>query len=159
MKNSVPPPALSFACPKKWEGMSEAGDGRRFCEQCQKHVHDLSAMTGPEVRRHFAGPEASACVSYLVRLDGSLATRPRWPVAARAWRAVRWMVMAAVAAVTAAGFTACSSHDTAMRTGGKVCVAPDDMGGSTPDSSYGRTTGEPMPQRTAGVPLAPTRNR
>lgn len=44
------------------------GDGKcRYCEHCQLHVHNLSAMTAHERRSLFAKAEGRICVAYDVR--------------------------------------------------------------------------------------------
>src|ERR1700754_3929949 len=60
---------IAKPCSADWERM--AGDDRkRFCEQCGKHVHNVSAMTAAE-RAEFAKPvRQSACVTYVHRVDG-----------------------------------------------------------------------------------------
>lgn len=43
-------------CPMKWEELK--GDGRRrYCESCELHVHDLSAMSRGERKALLATPE------------------------------------------------------------------------------------------------------
>ena len=60
-------------CSADWSTM--AGDDRkRFCTQCQKHVHDLSAMTEPQARAVLAQPRV--CVRYTARADGQVQFRP-----------------------------------------------------------------------------------
>jgi len=49
-------------CPLPWERM--AGDGKaRFCTQCQKHVHDLSAMVRAEAEA-FCQQNPTACIRF-----------------------------------------------------------------------------------------------
>lgn len=40
-------PHISSPCPKKWDELIGC-DKRRFCSECQLHVHNLSAMTARE---------------------------------------------------------------------------------------------------------------
>lgn len=46
---------IESPCPKKWEDLSGCGS-RRFCDACQLHVHDLSAMNRRELRSFLAQP-------------------------------------------------------------------------------------------------------
>ncbi len=51
-------------CDADWEGMSPRGAGSRWCEQCERKVHDLSAMTLAEGEALLADERASCCVRY-----------------------------------------------------------------------------------------------
>jgi predicted Fe-S protein YdhL (DUF1289 family) len=56
-------PAIESPCAKEWNQMQ--GDGKcRYCEHCQLHVHNLSAMTAHEQRSLFAKAEGRVCVAY-----------------------------------------------------------------------------------------------
>lgn len=51
---------------------------RRFCDKCDKHVHNLSEMTEREARALLERAEgASLCVRYRVRTDGNVRFRPQ----------------------------------------------------------------------------------
>jgi len=61
-------------CDADWQSMRpapEAGASARFCEHCQKSVHDLSALTEQEAAEVLARPEAP-CVRYTSRPDGTI---------------------------------------------------------------------------------------
>ena len=47
-------------------------DTRRFCDQCQKHVHNISAVT-PAERTRLAETDNSPCIFYFQRKDGGVA--------------------------------------------------------------------------------------
>jgi hypothetical protein len=50
-------------CPADWNTMT--GDQqRRFCEHCQKHVHDLSTMPAEEAERLICSAAGELCVRY-----------------------------------------------------------------------------------------------
>ena len=51
--------------------------GKSFCDKCEKHVHDLSAMTRREAER-FLGAHVGEriCVAYRSRKDGSILVKP-----------------------------------------------------------------------------------
>ncbi|MCB9679004.1 MAG: hypothetical protein H6737_28140 [Alphaproteobacteria bacterium] len=59
-------------CEVPWESM-EGDDRRRLCAQCDKHVHDLSALTEREARR-VAKP--GVCVQYRRDAAGNVRFRP-----------------------------------------------------------------------------------
>jgi len=69
------PPQIKTPCPKRWEDMR--GDAAtRFCDHCQLHVQNLSAMSQRDaadvVRRSHT---ERVCVTYTRRSDGSMVTR------------------------------------------------------------------------------------
>ena len=85
-------------CPANWDQMK--GDGQtRFCQGCQKHVHNLSAMSSDEAERLVCRTAGRLCVRFerdtaghVVTLDYGGATRPRW-----SWRV--WTLAALAAAL------------------------------------------------------------
>ncbi len=51
--------------------------GKTFCDKCEKHVHDLSAMTRREAERFLASHVGERiCVAYRTSRDGSILVRP-----------------------------------------------------------------------------------
>ena len=51
--------------------------GRTFCGKCEKHVHDLSAMTSREAARFLAAHAGQQiCVAYRTAADGTILVRP-----------------------------------------------------------------------------------
>ena len=70
MNDNVEFPALSFSCPQLWAGM--AGNERtRFCDVCQKNVHNLSMMNTEERRALLASTGESPCVVYFKHVNGT----------------------------------------------------------------------------------------
>ena len=61
-------------CSARWSEMSGAAQ-TRFCSQCSKHVHDLSAMTEPEARQVIQ-TVAEPCVRYTSTPDGTIRFKP-----------------------------------------------------------------------------------
>ncbi len=159
MKNDLPSPQLAFTCPKRWDEMRVDGDQRRFCDQCQLHVHDLSAMTRREGQALLVRSQGQLCVSFESRADGSMVTRARWRGVARRWQQARRGVLAILAMLTPLAFGGCGSGDKARyeRTGGKVCVAPPEEGKDLTNVS--RLTGAlpvPTPVEYSGRTLGRT---
>src|SRR3954453_7724509 len=72
MKVSTSPWTIRQRCSADWEQMP--GDDRhRFCEHCQRYVHNISAMTSAE-RETLARPEnMRECVFYSQRGNGEVA--------------------------------------------------------------------------------------
>ena len=126
MKNLPVPPPLSFACPKKWESMRVDGSQQRFCEQCQLHVHDLSAMSSSEATGVLAGMNGRVCVSYQVAPDSSMVMRTRWSGLQKTWTVVRRGVFALLAMAAPFWFTACANDKAdCYRTGGTPAITGD----------------------------------
>jgi len=64
---------VATACPARWEDM--AGDERaRFCQHCQKHVYNFSAMTAKEVEELVVAKEGALCGRMYRRRDGTVLT-------------------------------------------------------------------------------------
>lgn len=82
-------PLIDKPCPVKWETM-QGDEKRRYCEHCQLHVHNLSAMTTAERNEVLAPSSEHKCISYLTRPGSSaphgkarlmlqsLSSLPRW---------------------------------------------------------------------------------
>ena len=65
---------VASPCTARWEDM--AGDDRsRFCQHCQKHVFNLSAMTRAEVETLIVEKEGKFCGRFHQRRDGRMLTR------------------------------------------------------------------------------------
>jgi len=76
MRNALPfDVQVASACSESWEGMS--GSLReRFCESCNRQVHDLAAMTPRQIERLVATSGGRLCGRVTRRQDGSLVTLP-----------------------------------------------------------------------------------
>ena len=70
MSDSVDFPAISFSCPKIWAQM-QGDEKTRFCDVCQKNVHNLSMMNQGERRALLASTGESPCVAYFKHLNGT----------------------------------------------------------------------------------------
>src|SRR6185437_14090914 len=71
MKPQVSLFAIGKSCKADWEKM-QGDDKNRFCEHCQKYVHNLSAMNNRE-RKAFATNTKQMCIAYFQRADGQIA--------------------------------------------------------------------------------------
>lgn len=72
MKPNTSPWTIRQRCSADWETM-RGDDKRRFCEHCQKFVHNVSAMSRTE-RETFADPaNMRECVFYSQRANGDVA--------------------------------------------------------------------------------------
>lgn len=57
----------TFFCPKPWENMS-GDETSRFCTYCQKHVHNLEALSVSERWALLSSPAASICSRYRIAI-------------------------------------------------------------------------------------------
>ena len=84
------------ACPKTWESLQavEGGEARRFCDQCELHVHDLSALTRGEAKELLSGT-GRVCVRKTLTPEGRIRLKPnRWQrFVAGLQRAASWFVV------------------------------------------------------------------
>ena len=82
---------IAKPCPANWEEMK--GDERvRFCEHCQKHVFNLSAMNANDAVTLVRAKEGKLCARMYLRRDGTLLTGDCPVGVARYRRRVAWAV-------------------------------------------------------------------
>lgn len=98
MQSNTSPWTIRERCTADWEKM-RGNDKRRFCEHCQKYVHNISAMSEAE-REVLARPEnMRECVFYSRRADGEVADL-RFLARLRRWfpflRLVGWSALVAL---------------------------------------------------------------
>jgi predicted Fe-S protein YdhL (DUF1289 family) len=68
--------SLSTPCEAVWSSMAEV-EGGRYCTGCERTVLDIGSMQESEVRALLASRgENRACVSFVVRRDGTVRTVP-----------------------------------------------------------------------------------
>src|ERR1700750_3421422 len=91
---------VASPCSVGWENM--AGDERtRFCNQCNLHVYNISAMTREEVSSLIKSTEGRICARLYKRADGTVLTKD-CPLGLRAFRRrVSKMAGAALTAILA----------------------------------------------------------
>jgi ankyrin repeat protein len=65
---------IPTACNADWDSMV-GNDQVRFCEHCNLHVNDLSAMTRQAAMRLVARSQGRLCVRFIQRPDGEILTR------------------------------------------------------------------------------------
>jgi hypothetical protein len=72
---------LPIASPcERFEGTEASADRAAFCTRCDKHVHDLSRLSEPEVVNLLARHrDREICISYRARTDGTIALRKPAP--------------------------------------------------------------------------------
>jgi len=145
-------------CDASWDEME--GDAvRRFCRKCEKHVHNLSALTEDEARRLLAAERPGRlCVQYAARPDGEivfgwsapipLRRRPRGPAVVAGVAGSLLAACAAPADGDVAGDPYALSDDGGVADGGWM-PPTDDLGFA---GSPGRW--DAPPPRSAGTTFA-----
>ncbi len=94
-------------CTADWNHM--AGDDRkRICAHCDKHVHNLSALTPRELAKFVENRDGTECIGYVYREDGSIETASRWSRFFRRMHRVRVGVLWVLAAVLPSLFSGCA---------------------------------------------------
>lgn len=157
----IPLEAIEIAapCSMSWDEMS--GDEQvRFCNQCDKNVYDLSALSREEAESLVERTEAKICVTFYKRSDGTVLT-DNCPVGLRRIRdrVVRFRSIAAgfIAALFAA-MPAFAKDLGNQREMGKIAQPPQQ---AQQQADSMRMTGAPVPQpqRTTGEAVAPNVTR
>ena len=64
---------VASPCSVDWDSMT--GDERtRFCQQCTKHVYNLSEMSKKEAEQLVLQSEGKTCIRFYLRKDGTIMT-------------------------------------------------------------------------------------
>ncbi|KAB2918209.1 MAG: hypothetical protein F9K23_03440 [Bacteroidetes bacterium] len=63
MENKV---ILTFPCSKKWQDMTDAGDGKKFCSDCNKCVTNHTGLSKEELHQKLNNPDEQVCGFYTV---------------------------------------------------------------------------------------------
>jgi len=138
-------------CPASWDAM-RGGAEARYCQGCQKHVHNLSAMTREQVRAllESCGDAGDLCVRFSRSAGGMVETldyRRREERPGRGWR-----FWATLGACLAAGVAAINAA--VVRTG---ITLPPPFGRPQTTVVMGRIAMPPAatPPPTPPAPIAP----
>ncbi|MFT3687218.1 MAG: hypothetical protein QM783_20230 [Phycisphaerales bacterium] len=147
MSLSLPQLRVDSPCPMSWDAMR--GDHRsRFCDHCQLHVHNVSALTKREARALLAASSGRLCLNGYVRPDGELVTQDELADLLESHGAAPERVAAVRAAVSAGLAVAALSL--------AACSSPVVMGGAVavPEEHVQPSEQQVQPPRTGGI--APT---
>lgn len=87
-------------CPVPWETMTGSDAQRRFCSHCNRHVHDLSAMSRAEAEDLICKSAGELCVRFMRTPDGKVKTLDYERVG-KGWGATRWAAVGTVLAIAA----------------------------------------------------------
>ncbi len=106
--------AIASPCAMDWHAMP-GDDRRRFCNRCQLHVHDLSAMTAAEAEALLrAAGQGRLCVRLHRRADGKVMTQDCPVGRRRRWRRAFARAIAFVVAF-GSGLAACARSSSPAR--------------------------------------------
>jgi hypothetical protein len=86
-------------CPKDWNRMS-GSDQKRYCDHCNRHVHDLSAMTESEAQELICRAAGHLCVRFTRLANGKIKTLDYFNPPGR--RGYGWRVWTMVGVIGAA---------------------------------------------------------
>jgi hypothetical protein len=98
--NTTLAPKIDRPCRMRWESL-QGDEKRRFCDQCQLHVHNLSAMTAEEQMTLAKSQTSRICVRYQTH-EGLRAVR--WGAWISATRLLTWRNAAAAFIISGLGF-------------------------------------------------------
>lgn len=76
---------VTAPCPVSWESMEGSSEKVRFCHQCSKNVHNISAMSSEEAVELLQRSDQRVCAFMYKRADGSFITHD-CPEALKAFR-------------------------------------------------------------------------
>lgn len=136
MKAAPPPLTIGKACPMRWQDL-HGSSKRRFCEQCQLHVHNLSAMSARERDRFVRESGGRACIAYRLNADGTLHAPTWWSRVTWPLRHPRAAALAVLGTVLPFAFSACTQTEPLPPTLGVPMPPPTTDGGSKPPASQG----------------------
>lgn len=136
-------------CPADWEQM--AGDHtKRFCQHCQKHVHNLSAMPADEAERLVCESAGKLCVRFARDESGKVLTLDYRGTTQRRWTWKVWTLIALVGATITAGVQAMILGKRAILPPGATVVV------GTPPPNFPVLMGDvALPPETTANPAPP----
>jgi hypothetical protein len=133
---------VASPCHADWNAMS-GDDQKRFCGHCEKHVHNLSAMTRTAAEELVCSNAGHLCVQYQKDAAGVMITLDYAPTTPSRWW-MRWRPLAAAATLVSGlfvmvGVTRANPGTVAL--GGQVATTAP--------------TSQPSPPPTMGTPVPP----
>jgi hypothetical protein len=93
----------------------EGDDSRRYCARCDRHVHNLSAMSERKRAAFITRAGRQICIAYLQRRDGSLVLPSRWKRFHHFLQVVQVGIVSALAAMLPFAFTGCANRASASK--------------------------------------------
>ncbi|WP_395718263.1 hypothetical protein [Prosthecobacter sp.] len=137
-------PAIEKPCPASWDKM-KGDEKKRYCEHCQLHVHNLSAMTPKEQHEVLSPGNTRKCISYVARIDARHVDAESWLKIQSTSLLPRWLATI-IAALTSLCIPSC-------RTTGTPIPPPPSQ-----DASSSTKNIQHEEKRMTGTPLATTQS-
>ncbi len=103
-------PTIEKPCPANWDDI-KGDEKKRYCEHCQLHVHNLSAMTPNEQRDILFPGNTRNCISYVARANARAVDSESWLKIQSASWLPRWLATI-VAALTSLCIPSCRTTGT-----------------------------------------------
>jgi hypothetical protein len=113
--------AVRSPCTAEW-GRMRGDDKSRFCGHCQKHVHNLSAMSADEAERLVCESAGRLCVRFARDEHGKVMTLDYWGSDRRRWTWKAWTLIALAGALIT-GSVQAVLYGQRIRVGGPTVVA------------------------------------
>lgn len=117
------PPILTLPepCHVKWDTMHQQHPEaqRRYCDSCDKHVHDLSSMTKTEAMALLEAKDWDICVNYEVNEAGEMLFRPEPPTRFELQLQGVQKLLAAAALITPLALTQAACEEEPLRLSGE----------------------------------------
>lgn len=92
---------IAKPCPKNWDEMT-GDDQSRFCNHCEKSVHNLAEMSAADAEKLLCDSSGRVCIRMVSGPQGSFKTKQGW---------FRRMAMAGAATLTLIPMTACAPQE------------------------------------------------
>lgn len=139
---------IASPCSADWSAM-EGDDRVRFCQQCQKHVYDLSALSTADAERLLRETEGELCARLARRADGTVLTGD-CPIGASRRRGRTWgLLVGGIVVATAAASLAHRTHraepEHYVPTMGSVAISPPPPPGVAADATSSESSPSPPP--------------
>lgn len=145
-RSSLQTVRIPSPCPMRWPNL--VGDDRtRFCANCNRKVHNLSAVTRNEAESILAQQE-NVCVAFVADRNGNVVTSDRPVSADLSRRQSLWLMVVAVAStlLSLVGSAHADQPDRSDR-------APGQAGNPANADEQLMTLGEPMPLYPSDIHL------
>src|SRR5688572_21957860 len=81
-KTPLPVIRVAAPCTESWDAM-RGDDKARFCTYCNRHVHNLSAISNDEIQRLVCESAGRLCIRYTTTAEGEVAPLSYLPQRAR----------------------------------------------------------------------------
>jgi hypothetical protein len=92
-------PRIDKPCSRNWDELQGEGSCR-FCEHCQLHVHNLSALSASEQHQLLTARTGEICIAYEQREKQVIVGANRWLLLQRFCLPLKWARAAACFAVS-----------------------------------------------------------